>query len=159
MEYVISGTVVYGDEFELMQGYVAIKDGIISEIGTGKVESVAEGIIIPAFVNAHTHIGDSIEKDVPFMTLDELVGPGGLKHRILKETAYNDLVDSMRLAISDMISCGTALFADFRESGVMGVEALREAVSGSPIDVSIFGRQLKSGNSTLDELLLKADGL
>ncbi|MDY6966873.1 MAG: amidohydrolase family protein, partial [Halobacteriota archaeon] len=40
-----------------------------------------------------------------------------------------------------------------------GVEALREAVSGSPIDVSIFGRQLKSGNSTLDELLLKADGL
>ena len=161
MEYTISGTVVYGDEFEAMQGYVVIKDGVIHEVGEEKTDAIAQGIIIPAFVNAHTHIGDSVAKDADtgFMTLDELVGPGGLKHRILEKTSYDDLVKSMRLSLLDMISCGTFTFADFREGGVVGAEALREAAIDLPIDVKIFGRQIHTENSSLSDLLSSVDGL
>jgi cytosine/adenosine deaminase-related metal-dependent hydrolase len=73
-ELTLSGTVVYGDEFEEMAGYVVIEDGKLKEIGEGQIESAVEGVIIPSFVNAHTHIGDSVAKEPDFMPLENLVG-------------------------------------------------------------------------------------
>ncbi|MDY6865284.1 MAG: amidohydrolase family protein [Halobacteriota archaeon] len=161
MEYAISGTIVYGDEFEAMNGYVLIKDGVIHEVGHEKIDAVMNGIIIPAFVNAHTHIGDSVAKDpdTSSMTLDEIVGPGGLKHRILEKTPYNDLVGSMRQSLIDMITCGTLTFSDFREGGVVGAKALREASLGLPIETNIFGRQLPAEDLPLSDLLSVVDGI
>ncbi|MDY6931141.1 MAG: amidohydrolase family protein [Halobacteriota archaeon] len=161
MEYTLSGTIIYGDEFECVKGYVVIKDGVIHEVGKGRVDSVERGIILPAFVNAHTHIGDSVVKDpdTSQMTLEEIVGPGGLKHRILEGTAYDELVKSMKSALKDMISCGIVNFADFREGGVKGTDALRDAAADLPIGVNIFGRQLPSEKSSMEELLDKVDGL
>jgi cytosine/adenosine deaminase-related metal-dependent hydrolase len=40
-----------------------------------------------------------------------------------------------------MAGCGTAGFADFREDGVEGVTALREAAAGCPVLPLIFGRE------------------
>jgi cytosine/adenosine deaminase-related metal-dependent hydrolase len=128
-ELTLSGTVVYGDEFEERAGYVVIEDGKIKEIGEGKIESTVKYAIIPSFVSAHTHIGDSVAKEPDFMPLEQLVGPGGYKHKLLAETSHETLVSAMRDTVADIFATGTQMFADFRETGISGVRALKDAFS------------------------------
>ena len=154
-ELTLSGTIVYGADFEEKEGYVVVEQGRVKEIGTDKkVEAHAEGIIIPSFVNVHTHIGDSIAKEPDFMPVEKLVGPGGFKHKILAETPCDDLVSSMKDTIDDIFATGTQMFADFREGGVLGVEALKEAFDSAEgrekLSMKIFGRPA-AGTET-DEL-------
>ena len=149
MEQTLQGTIIYGDEFEPLDGIITIEDGIIKEIEEKKIK--ADTIIAPCFVNAHTHIGDSIIKDPPYLPLAELVQPpDGLKHRILSQTSRNDLVASMKATILDMIRTGTCAFMDFREGGSNGIKALNDALSGSQIETKSFGRPLDSDMSYLD---------
>ncbi len=57
-----TGTILRGREFEPVEGRVVIDDdGRIEAVEETPVES--DDIILPAFVNAHTHIGDSIAKE------------------------------------------------------------------------------------------------
>jgi cytosine/adenosine deaminase-related metal-dependent hydrolase len=149
MELTLEGTIIYGDDFEPINGRLTIEDGIIRDIEERK--NVPETIIAPCFVNAHTHIGDSILKDPPYLPLEELVQPpNGLKHRVLRETPYNDLVASMKATIDDMIKTGTCAFADFREGGLEGVLALKEALGSCDIDARIFGRHVDASMDYLD---------
>lgn len=139
MEKTIEGTIILGDEFEPVDGCITIKDGIIKDIEEGADNT--DTIIAPCFVNAHTHVGDSIIKDPPYLPLSELVQPpDGLKHKILQQTSYDDLVISMKACIGDMIRTGTCAFSDFREGGLEGVRALKEALTGYDINAKIFGR-------------------
>ncbi|MCZ7392524.1 MAG: amidohydrolase family protein [Candidatus Methanoperedens sp.] len=142
MEQILKGTIIYGDEFEPVDGYITIDNGIIINIEESRVRT--DTIIAPCFVNAHTHIGDSVIKDPPYQPLSELVQPPhGLKHRTLKKTSYDDLVSSMKASIADMIQTGTCAFADFREGGLSGVQALNEALKpGDKIKAQIFGRPI-----------------
>ncbi len=150
MEQTLKGTIISGDEFEPIDGILTIEDGIIKDIEEKKIN--ADTIIAPRFVNAHTHIGDSVIKDPPYLPLEELVRPpDGLKHRILAQTSYQDLVFSMRATIQDMIKTGTCAFADFREGGLEGVKALRDALgSEDKLEAQIFGRPLDKDMSYLD---------
>jgi cytosine/adenosine deaminase-related metal-dependent hydrolase len=140
MEQTLKGTIIYGDEFEPIDGYITIEDGIIKNVEESAVAS--DVIIAPCFVNAHTHIGDSVIKDPPFIPLPELVQPpNGLKHRILRLTSYSDLTFSIRASIRDMIKTGTCAFCDFREGGLAGARALHEALGTNPnIKSMILGR-------------------
>lgn len=141
-ELILSGTVIYGEKLEPRKNsYIVIEGAAIKEIGEGEVDSVAAGIISPGFVNAHTHIGDSCVKDLPYLPLDDLVKPPqGIKHKILAEIDEKTLIASMRASILQMIGCGTVLFADFREGGASGAKALRDALSGLDIGCKLFGR-------------------
>jgi cytosine/adenosine deaminase-related metal-dependent hydrolase len=139
-ETVLSGTIICGDDFELYEGYLCIKDGIINEIGSDQVDSDFRGIICPRFANAHTHIGDSAFKDPPFLSLNDLVGPGGLKHRVLAKTPRQEQIQSMRKTLLDMMATGTFSFADFREGGPEGVDMLLEALRDIPLIARILGR-------------------
>lgn len=139
-ELILSGTVIAGEDMVALDGYVVIENGLIKEIGEGKENGHFEGVVCPAFVNAHTHVADSIAKDPPFMSLADLVGPGGLKHRILESASDDLLVESMRFAIMEMIDTGTCAFGDFREGGSHGVELLLRALDGLPVQSRIFGR-------------------
>ncbi|NYT01618.1 MAG: amidohydrolase family protein, partial [Methanosarcinales archaeon] len=139
-ETVLSGTIIQGEEMEILEGYLVIRDGVIAEIGEGSAEASLEGIICPCFVNAHTHVGDSVVKDPPLTSLQELVGPGGLKHRALARTPREALVEGMRSSLELMVATGTCAFADFREGGPEGVSALQEALRGVPLIPRIFGR-------------------
>lgn len=141
-EIILSGTIIHGDEFELLEGYLAIRDGIIREIGRGPVDADLDGIVCPCFVNAHTHVGDSVFKDPPFQSLADLVGPGGLKHRVLARWPRHLIVEGMRRSLLEMAATGTCAFADFREGGIEGVEMLLEALQGVPLISRIFGRPL-----------------
>ena len=140
LEVLLQGTIIYGDDFQAEKGYIAIRDGIITEFGQEQVEADLEGIICPRFINAHIHLGDSAFKDPPFLPLSELVGPGGYKSRMLERTGREMLIEGMKRSLHLMLSSGTIAFADFREGGAAGVVMLQEALEDMPLLARILGR-------------------
>ncbi|MFO7927523.1 MAG: amidohydrolase family protein [Halobacteriota archaeon] len=134
------GTILAGPDYEPVEGRVIVEGGEITAIEEAKTPSSA--IICPAFVNAHTHIGDSIAKEAGRgLSLDELVAPpDGLKHRLLAEASREELVEAMRRSLQAMIAGGTGACIEFREGGVEGVEALSAAAESLDIDPIVMGR-------------------
>jgi cytosine/adenosine deaminase-related metal-dependent hydrolase len=141
MTRTLEGTVLVGDAFDPVEGRVHVEDGRIAAIEETATEST--DIVLPAFVNAHTHIGDSIAKEAGGgLSLDELVAPpDGLKHRLLRAASHEEKVEAMARSLRFMESTGTAAFLEFREGGVEGVEAIRDALAYRDIDPVIFGRE------------------
>ncbi|MDD1723953.1 MAG: amidohydrolase family protein, partial [Methanospirillum sp.] len=139
-EYSVSGTALTGDFLEAQNVTITVKNGIITAVEEEKRSSPYW--ICPAFFNAHTHIADTVAMDISCRgTLEELVTPPfGLKHRILGQTPGPELIRAMRGTINEMITSGTAGFADFREGGVKGVAALKKAAEKLPIRPIILGR-------------------
>ena len=98
-------------------------------------------LLIPGFVNAHTHIGDSIAKDAASGTVDEKIHPIlGAKQRILRKSEPEHLVSFMRNSCLSMLRKGITTFADFRESELAGILLLKKAISQVPIRAIILGR-------------------
>jgi cytosine/adenosine deaminase-related metal-dependent hydrolase len=118
-----------------------VEEGEITAVEEASVDS--SHIVLPAFVNAHTHIGDSIAKEAGGgLSLDELVAPpDGLKHRLLRAASREEKVEAMHRSVRFMEASGTASFLEFREGGVEGVYALREAVEGLGVEPVILGRE------------------
>ena len=90
-------------------------------------ECEPEFVFAPTFFNAHTHLGDSVAKDPPFLSLEELVGPKGYKFKVLDESSENELVDGMRSSIEIAFESGTTALLDFREGGSFGLSLLKRA--------------------------------
>ena len=114
------------------KGPVFTKDGFTGKGIDLKTCSIADtldgsedGIIIPLFRNCHTHLGDTLARDeVPEgLTLAELVGPSGWKHKWL---ADNDAGASIRTGMREAIATGTGLVMDFREGGKAGLDAFED---------------------------------
>lgn len=172
-EQTIHGTIIQGAELEPIEGYIVVRDGIIIEIVEEKTDS--KNIIAPCFVNAHTHIGDSVLKDPALgkcvdhfveRDLSELVQPpNGLKHRILNSTPYHEIVQAMHRSINDMLQTGTCAFADFREGGLQGCLALQKALENTDIEGIILGRpknthsEKEEFQSEIQNILSNANGL
>ncbi|MEF8830005.1 MAG: amidohydrolase family protein [Halobacteriales archaeon] len=141
MTTVYEGTILRGRAFEPVEGRVVVEDGRIAAIEESPVES--DRIVLPAFVNAHTHVGDSIAKEAGRgLSLEELVAPpDGLKHRLLRVADREELVGAMARSLRFMQAGGTGAFVEFREGGVDGVRAIREALSGLDLEGVILGRE------------------
>ncbi|MFC4987480.1 amidohydrolase family protein [Saliphagus infecundisoli] len=137
----LSGTILRGRDLEAIEGRLVIENGRIEQLEEESVEST--DIVSPAFVNAHTHVGDSIAKEAGGgLTLEELVAPpDGLKHRLLRAASREELVASIRRSLRFMREGGTAAFMDFREGGVEGVSVLREAAEGIDIEAIAYARE------------------
>ena len=135
----IAGTVLLGESFEPVRGRVLVENGQIETVEEAETEST--DIVLPAFVNAHTHLGDSVAKEAATgLSLDEAVAPpNSLKHRRLAAADRSTLVTAMRRTIRFMRRTGTASCLDFRESGVAGARALREAARPLAFDPFVFG--------------------
>ena len=97
---------------------------------SGKEESIdCEGLlVIPGFINAHTHIGDSIGKDVTLnSSVDKRIHPVfGAKSKILKNTSPDNLASFMKNSCYSMMRKGITTFVDFREGGIDGVILLKK---------------------------------
>jgi len=143
-----------------------------------KEESIdCEGLLlIPGFINAHTHIGDSIGKDVMLnSSVDKKIHPVfGAKSKILKNTSKENLANFMKNTCYSMLKTGITTFVDFREGGLDGVLLLRKVLSDMPLRSIILGRMEfyqgsleikknisfpKSKINELTTLLKKCDGL
>jgi len=137
----LAGTILAGEDYEPVEGRVVVEDGEIVEVI--EAATASSDIVCPAFVNAHTHVGDSVAKEAGRgMTLDELVAPpDGLKHRLLDEASREQLVEGMRRSLQYMAAGGTAAFLEFREGGVAGVEALLAAARNLDVEPVVFGRE------------------
>jgi cytosine/adenosine deaminase-related metal-dependent hydrolase len=146
----VEGTILVGPEFEPVEGRIVVDNGEIQAIE--ETETGSESIVMPAFVNAHTHIGDSIAKEAGAgLSLDELVAPpDGLKHRLLRETNRETKVDAMSRSLKQMEATGTASFIEFREGGADGVELLRDALARRQIDPVILGRETEAAMEASD---------
>ena len=130
------------------RGYVEIEGGKISSTsagsyrGSGKKLDAKGFIVIPGFINAHTHIADSIGKDIAAgQRLDARVHPVfGAKSKILQKSLPEHLKTFIRSSAILMIKKGIVAFADFREDGLEGIRLLRDAVNGLPIKCITLGR-------------------
>ncbi len=127
------------------------------EFSEKEEHSDLRGTLIPAFINAHTHIGDSFISNVPAGDIPSIVGPGGFKQRMLDTADDASIISGMKWALNTMGSTGTYAFMDFRESGRRGVQLLRNAASGEPLPV-ILGRPV-NGMLDLDEVIGMSDGI
>jgi len=111
---------------------------------SGKEESIdCEGLlVIPGFINAHTHIGDSIGKDVTLnSSVDKRIHPVfGAKSKILKNTSSDNLASFMKNSCYSMMRKGITTFVDFREGGIDGVILLKKILSDIPLRSIILGR-------------------
>jgi cytosine/adenosine deaminase-related metal-dependent hydrolase len=137
----LSGTILAGAGYEPIEGRLIIENGVIAAIE--ECETDSSDIISPSFVNAHTHIGDSIAKEAGRgLSLDDLVAPpDGLKHRLLADADRGELIGAMRRSLRFMMAGGTTAFIEFREGGVDGVNALAAAAESLDIEPVLMGRE------------------
>jgi cytosine/adenosine deaminase-related metal-dependent hydrolase len=106
------------------------------------------------------HLGDSVAKDMgDGESIENIVKPpNGLKHELLAKTSPQNIIDSMRNSLMEMIETGTTTIVDFREGGVEGVSLIEEASKDVPIRKIVLGRHdsffkppyYKSGSKNLN---------
>jgi len=151
MDLEVEGLVLRGREFEPVSGRVVVENGTIAAVEEARVDT--SRIVLPAFVNAHTHIGDSIAKEAGGgLSLDDLVAPpDGLKHRLLRAASADELVTAMRASLRCMERTGTGACIEFREGGVEGVRTIDRASDGLAVEPIVLGRE------TVDAMAI-ADG-
>ncbi len=136
------------DKFEYMEeGHIVIEGGIIKEVGEGYDRDGIDAkkyLVMPSFINSHTHVGDSFAKEaVVGLDVVRAVGPEGEKWRLYGKARESSIVSSMRDTVRYMLELGTTLFADFREGGKPGIELLRNALEGIEIRGIILGRDIE----------------
>ena len=140
----VSGKIL--TDMGLKSGYIAFENRKIVEIGKGNPprKPICKGFIVPSFVNAHTHIGDSFVKergiDLPKNIEDLVAPPNGLKHKLLREVSDKDIIRGMKKSIDIMIKNGTKYFCDFRENGILGISQLKTALNSRKISSIILSR-------------------
>ena len=141
-------SILYGTELKYIESTdVQIKNGNFKKISK-KISSKEKSIdcsnllLIPGFINSHTHIADSIGKDLSIdADVDSKIHPMiGLKQKLLKETPKKSLSKYIKNSAKSMIKKGITTFIDFREGGLDGILLLKSALDNLPIRCIILGR-------------------
>ena len=176
-------SVLYGNNLKFIEKTnVLITNNTFQKINS-KIKSTKNKVVncdglllIPGLINSHTHIGDSIAKDIALdMDPDSKINPiFGIKQKILRETEPKKLIHFMRNTVKSMLKKGTTTFVDFREGGLDGVLLMQKVLSNTPIRSIILGRieyyqskdQIKrntpipqSYQNQIDQLLKNCDGI
>jgi cytosine/adenosine deaminase-related metal-dependent hydrolase len=101
-----------------------------------------DSLLVPGFINAHTHVIDGLFKDVRWdLSIEELMyPPNGLKHRLLNETPREELELGLKYTLKSMRGSGTTYFSDFREGGLEGVTLLEKVAKTEKFRCQILGR-------------------
>jgi len=171
---IANGIILKGDDLTPLRENILVDDGKIIEISKdileGEIIDASGSIVCPSFTNAHTHIGDSIIKDEGYgLSFDEIIKPpNGIKHIALNNADDEEIINSMDLAMRNMLESGTTRFVDYREGGVKGINLLKHASKNIPIDSIILGRDdsfygddpdLKKVKIAIRKILKNADGI
>lgn len=154
-------TILAGEELETVKGYLIVHDGKIKEISEGQPPEhgtdLHRGFIIPPFVNAHTHLADSVMKDIyAGRKQEDVVGVGGEKFAVLDSSSKESKMKSIELSLQDMARTGTSAHCDFRESGEAGINLMKKTKESG-----VKSRLLSRPNSPseVENLLKISDGI
>lgn len=164
MNYV-SGEILTEEGFK--KGFISFQNKTIIEIGYKKCPNkpICKGLIVPTFINTHTHLGDSFIKNknikLPKNIEDLVAPPYGLKHTLLKNASNNEIIKGMKKSIDIMIKNGIKYFYDFRENGILGISQLKSSLQSKKISCFILSRpeNLSYNKNELDLLLKNSDGI
>ena len=147
MKTIANGLILKGIDLSPVRENIVIDDEnniieISKDVEEGEIIDASDKIVCPRFINAHTHIGDSIIKDEgDGLSLDEVVKPPhGIKHKALESASDDELIEAMRASMWDMYNLGISHFIDYREGGLEGVKLLKEASKDIPITPIILAR-------------------
>ena len=176
-------SILYGNDLKFIEKTsVRINSNTFQKIASkikpakNKVVNCDDLLLIPGLINSHTHIGDSIAKDIALnKDTDSKIHPVfGIKQKILRETEPKKLAYFMRKTVKSMLKKGTTTFVDFREGGLDGVLLIQKVLSNIPIRAIILGRlefyqsknQIKkntpipqSYQNKIESLLTNCDGI
>ena len=176
-------SILYGNDLKFIEKTsVEVTGNTIQKISSkikpskNKVVNCNGLLLIPGLINSHTHIGDSVAKDIALnKDVDSKIHPMfGVKQKILRETEPKKLILFMRKTAKSMLKKGITTFVDFRESGLDGILLIKKALFDIPIRVVILGRiefyqsknQIKNNTpipksylNQLEPLLKNCDGL
>ena len=159
----VAGKLLY--DLEVREGWLLVEDGLVTDLGEGAPPSKpdATGWVVPAPVNAHTHVADACLRAKPGKpsTVAELVGPNGWKQRELALAAHDDLRQGVIRYVDEMAALGTTRFIDFRETGLAGVTFLRSLEPDLAVRPFIMGRPtgFTFHDTEAAGLLREADGI
>ena len=175
MKTIANGLVLKGIDLNPVKENIVVDDEnniieIYKDASEGEIIDASGKIVCPRFINAHTHIGDSIIKDEgDGLSLDEMVKPPhGIKHVALESADDDELIEAMRESMWDMHNLGISHFIDYREGGLEGVRLLKEAAKDIPIkpiilarDSSFYGEDANyhQVKVAIRKLLKEADGI
>ncbi|MEE9116593.1 MAG: nucleoside deaminase, partial [Thermoplasmata archaeon] len=111
----INGQILTEDGFR--EGSLEFDEEIITYISDLKSKQpLAEGLVLPLFVNPHTHIGDSFIREDLEGTIEDIVAPpNGLKHVRLEQASDEEVLEGMMQSLDRMNTAGISHFVDFRE--------------------------------------------
>ena len=146
MKTIANGIILKGLDLTPSRENILIDDGEIIEISKdvmeGEIIDAENKIVAPKFLNAHTHIGDTIIKDEgDGLSIGEIVRPpNGIKHLALEAASDETLRSAMKESMWQMYNLGISHFMDYREGGLHGVKLLRKASEDIPIKPIILGR-------------------
>lgn len=163
--------IVAGDDLHVVEGAALTLQGerilmIGAPVAGARRLDLTGKLICPMFVDAHTHVGDTGAKElgIGLSHAASVIPPDGLKHRFLRSVDPDQLTQMMRVGLIDMLQSGVIACADFREQGLAGAQALRQAAVDLPLHVVILGRMDEGASPAEQErqahaLLAIADGL
>jgi len=120
-----SGPFLSEDGF--VQTEIRVEEGEVKELEEGG-DGGKKAIMIPTFYDSHTHLADSVVKKPPAGSIEEIVGPGGLKEKKLSSSTGEELSRSITKYLKDALSYGVNCIFDFREGGIKGLEPLKKAL-------------------------------
>ncbi|MBI3842039.1 MAG: amidohydrolase family protein, partial [Thaumarchaeota archaeon] len=132
-------SVLYGKDLDFItrtnvRVFGQLFGGISSNLKSNPKEQThdCEGLLlIPGLINAHTHVGDSIAKDIgiEYEAEDKINPIVGFKQKILSNSESSHLESFIRNSCLSMIKKGITTFIDFREGGEKGIVLLKNAIS------------------------------
>ncbi len=147
-----TGNIYYNSH--ILRGTLNINDDK-NEFKTGISNTGKYGTLLPLAVNSHTHIGDSFIKEEPAGTLPEIVGPGGLKHRMLARATDSEIISGIDKSIEFMKNTGTGAFIDFRED-MRGIINIKKSINAGIGGIAL-ARPLEG--IRIDDIIKIADGI
>jgi cytosine/adenosine deaminase-related metal-dependent hydrolase len=148
-----------------VEGWLEADGARVADWGEGPAprRADASGWILPAPVNAHTHVADACLRGRPGMppTVAELVGPGGWKHRNLAAASAEEVRGGIERYTGEMAALGTSRFLDFREGGLAGIRTVKAFADELPVPGLFLGRPATPAFDEAEAraLLAEADGL